>query len=166
MQSQALRRDTRQVGVCGAGGYVGGAVNLDGGDTTASGGDDAVAAAANIVDADDTAVNVVSDDGCGPKDLQELSDGFDRGRRSSAGNNHDDVVFRASVVSEINMIKKEVSILGQELRDLRTSTCMSGKCSGASPGGKTRFIFVRFGCVCDELKFGKMNLEDASKQDP
>ena len=95
-----------------------------------------------------------------------LSDRFNRRRRSSAGHNHDDVVFRASVVSEVNMIKKEVSTFRQKLRDLRTS--MSGKCSGASTSGKTCFIFVRFGCACDQLKFGKMNLEEVlnSKQDP
>ena len=81
----------------------------------------------------------------------------------------DDVVFRASVVSEINLSKKEVSSLGQELKVLKTA--ISGKCNAgssmsgkpcytvSSKGGKSWyagitmsekscFVFVRFGCVC------------------
>ena len=66
-------------------------------------------------------------------------------------------MFKASVVSEIKPIRKEVSTLVQELRELRSS--VSGRCSGIPTIRKTCLVFVRFGGACDQQKLGKVNLD-------
>ena len=156
VQSQAVRRDVRQVRVGDEGGNVSAAIHTDGCVAASFGGATSDGDVANDVGVE-TAV-VVPEDGGIPNEQALLSDVVTRRIRSSAGNSCEDVVFRASVVSELNMIRKEMSMLGQELRDLKSS--MFRISSSTSASGKTCYVFVRFGCACDQLKIGKKNLEE------